>query len=706
MVDPTRSVRVLVIGAGPTPIPDSFRDGGAVRSTGESSRTPRYFLMAELKSSCESGETCAFRAADSSDIDQNGGVSGQQAGEADECDVPDGRGRWIHPVRPDRRQFLAASVVVVAGAVAGGAAVAPEPDGTREPARRAAFAADSAEVSIFPMPGTVTAHPRTGFSFRGVSVADLSAVTVTGSSSGAHTGDLVAHADGSGATFVPDEVFDEGETVTVTAPVSIRGADGSSCQVDIARLAPRPQAAGPVTQALQNGVSDFVSAPGISPPVIEVVQPAEDIDDGYIVIGPKNGYSQKGPMILDYSGELVWFHPLDGVDARDVKVQTYQGEPVITWWEGEQVSGFGYGEAVVVGQDYREIARFGMGNGYTCDAHEVQLTEAGTALLVGYEPVWMDMSAWGGSSRAQVVDCVVQEVDVSDGAVLLEWHSIGQIGIEESYIEFTGEGQYDFLHLNAIAVDTDGSLLISARHTCAAYFLDRDTGSVLRRLGGKLSDYALPDDGVFILQHHVRRQDDGSISIFDNGGERGDITREWTRGLYLDLDEDAMTATVAGEIHHPEKVFAETQGSFQTLPGGDVFFGWGQLPRFSRLDANGKLLFDAQISPDINSTSYRADHAVWTGLPTWDPAAVASAGTGLKPDDDAGAAIHASWNGATQVASWRVRDRDTNRVLVSRSRTGFETTLHLAGSALQQLSGLRVEALDSAGTVLGSTVLS
>lgn len=606
---------------------------------------------------------------------------------------------------PNRRQFLAASVVVVAGAVAGGAAVAPEPDGTPEPTLADPFDVSSGDVSIFPMPGTVTARPETGFSFRGVSAAELAGVTATGSSSGVHRGGLVEHPDGNGATFVPENHFDEGESVTVTAPVTIRGAGGTSCQIAIARLAPRPTAQPPQTQDLDDGVSDFASAPGIRPPSIEVTQTADHLDDGYIILGPKNGYSQKGPMIIDYSGDLVWFKPLTGVDARDVKVQTYQGEPVITWWEGDQVSGWGYGEAVIAGQDYTEIARFDMGNGYSSDAHEFQLTEEGTALLVGYEPVWMDMSAWGGSSRAQVVDCVVQEVDVESGTVLLEWHSIGQVALAESYEEFTGDGQYDFLHLNAITVDDDGSLLISARHTCAGYFLDRDTGSTQRRLGGRRSDYAMPDEAFFILQHYIRRQADGRISIFDNGGDVEDATREWTRGLYLELDEDAMTATVSGEIVHPEKVFAETQGAFQTLSDGGAFLGWGQLPRFSRFDADGNLLFDAQISPALNCTSYRTVHYSWTGRPATDPSAVASTATDLVADDS-GSAVLASWNGATEVATWRVLDPDTGKQLAAAARTGFETALRVPGIGLQQLSGLRVQALDSSGTVLGGTVLA
>ena len=50
---------------------------------------------------------------------------------------------------------------------------------------------------------------------------------------------------------------------------------------------------------------------------------------------------------------------------------------------------------------------------------------------------------------------------------------------------------YDYLHLNSVEVDTDGNLLISARNTWTVYKVDRSTGAVLWRLGGKRSDFTI-----------------------------------------------------------------------------------------------------------------------------------------------------------------------------------------------------------------------
>ena len=53
-----------------------------------------------------------------------------------------------------------------------------------------------------------------------------------------------------------------------------------------------------------------------------------------------------------------------------------------------------------------------------------------------------------------------------------------------------------------------------ARHTHAVYKLDRVTGSVEWRLGGRASDFEIADDAVFLKQHDARRSADGTLKVF------------------------------------------------------------------------------------------------------------------------------------------------------------------------------------------------
>ncbi|MEE6296752.1 arylsulfotransferase family protein [Georgenia wangjunii] len=620
---------------------------------------------------------------------------------------PDDEGRSRPGRRRARRLLVMAGgvAVLVAGALS---YVELSRGGPAEPPVLAVDAA-SGGVSAFPVPGTAVIRPEAQLSFRGAT--DLDGIRIVGSESGEHTASVLAHSDGGGASLVPDEPFIEGETVTVSTGLDVRGADAGDYVLTVAELGERPDLEEPPVEELRGASPDpdgelaagyvrqYASAPGIEPPQVDVTGPeagtvavGDERSPGVTAVGVKNGFGQKGPLLVDDAGEPVFFLPLTGVDARDVQVQTFRGEPVLTWWEGLMGTGYGYGEAVVMDTTYAEVARLTMVGGYAADSHEFRLTDDGTALLMAYEPVRMDLRDVGGDAEGEVIDNVVQEIDVATGALLYEWHSLGQVGIAETYLEPPEEGdRYDYFHANSIEVDDDGDLLVSARHTCAVYSLDRQTGTVEWRLGGRESDFAMGEGTTFLKQHDARRAEDGMITLFDNGGTCGDVTRELSRGIALDVDETAMTAELTREVIHPDEIFSESQASYTELTGGHVFFGWGSVPRFSLMDAGGQVLLDGEIPEDLTVTSYRAQRVEWVGRPTTGPRAVVV-------DGEEGAAVHVSWNGATEVASWHVVD-GTGAEVAAADRTGFETTVPLPGTA--DAADLRVHAVAADGTLLG-----
>src|SRR5829696_6176360 len=236
---------------------------------------------------------------------------------------------------------------------------------------------------------------------------------------------------------------------------------------------------------LPRGVWAFRSRPDLGPAAVEVTaQARDDEDSGYVFVALKEGAGEHGPMILDGRGQPVWFEKY--TTARDFKVQFYRGEPVLTWWEGKVFAGHGVGEYVIFDDSYREVARVRAGNGYRGDLHEFSITPQDTALLTAYDAVSTDLSAAGGAEHSFAWDGIAQEVDIETGEVLFEWHSLDHVGVGESYIRAPEDPNllYDYFHINSIDTDHDGNLLVSARHTCAVYKVDRGTGKVLWRLGG------------------------------------------------------------------------------------------------------------------------------------------------------------------------------------------------------------------------------
>ena len=272
------------------------------------------------------------------------------------------------------------------------------------------------------------------------------------------------------------------------------------------------------------------------------------------------------------------------------------------------------------------------------------------------------------------------------------------MGLDETYATVSQDGSpgFDYFHVNSIEVDHDSNLIVSARETFAVYKIGRSTGEILWRLGGKKSDFEMRPGTRFAFQHDARRQRDGTISIFDNGttlfhGKVPEAVEE-SRAIVLELDEEQMSASLVREYTHGQH--ADAAGNVQVLPNGDVFVGWGRALSFSEFSPDGKLLFDASL-PSGNR-SYRAFRSLWSGHPTDRPAAVAERAS----EDEV--RVYASWNGATEVATWEVlagSHTDRLKPTGSAPRKGFETAIMFQTDEPY----VAVKARDRSGQVLGAS---
>jgi hypothetical protein len=381
------------------------------------------------------------------------------------------------------------------------------------------------------------------------------------------------------------------------------------------------------------------------------------------------------------------------VRAFNFEVQTYQGRDVLTWGQTP-------GEYVIFDSSYREIARFTAANGYNGDHHEFLISPQDTALITIYNAVPRDLSSVGGSRSGVVWQGIVQELDIQTGEVLFEWQSLEHVGLEETYVT-PSEDHYpgiDYFHINSIDVEPDDNLLVSARETSAVYKIDRKTGEVIWRLGGKKSDFEMGPGTRFAFQHDARRLPDGTISIFDNGSldfENGTPKAvEESRAIMLELDEERMSATLVREYTHPEKQYADAAGNMQVLPNGNVFVGWGRALAVSEFSKDGELLVDFRVSPEHRS--YRAFRFPWSGRPSDQPAAV------VERTSENELEVYASWNGATEVAAWEVLAGPHPGQLESLGqvpRDGFETAMVVQTSEPY----IAVQAKHRSGRVLGDS---
>ncbi len=561
------------------------------------------------------------------------------------------------------------------------------------------------DIAIFPSRDTWTASPATEISFRGVTPEALGPVTVVASQSGGHSGVMRAHADGNGVSFLPDARFDPGEIVTVTAGIPLGGKGGAHTfgVVRPADLTPAPESR--VTDDPELAPLTFKSRPDLLPPVMDVTTPANGTADGYVFLTSNVPNGQIGLTILDDEGEYIWFQPPDTAieSICDLRVQEYRGEPVLTWIEGAAPIGYAFAHYVIADTSYQPLVELQVGNGFPGgDVHEFRLTDRDTALVILYHPVEWDLSPVGGSRYARVIDNIVQELEVETGRVLFEWHSLDHIGVEESMRTYDPSGAgvvfndpFDYFHLNSVTEAPDGDLIISARHSFGIYKIGYPTGELVWRLNGKQSDFGMGPGTEFAWQHDAILFEDGVLTLFDNAenNQKLDGTVA-SRGLVLSIDEEAMTATLMQEYIHPTGILSVSQGNMQTLPNGNRFIGWGSAPVFSEFSDAGELIFNCRYPHGGNS--YRAYRMPWVGEPAERPAVAAAIAL------DGTVTAYASWNGATEVASWRVLAGATPTQLFaagSAPRAGFETAIEVTTSDPY----IAVEALGANGNILGAS---
>ncbi len=564
-------------------------------------------------------------------------------------------------------------------------------------------------VTVSPAPDSMDASHLTQISFLGVPAADIADVTVLGSRSGAHAGRLAAYSQGDGASFLPGRPFSEGEVVTVRA-VLRRGAGKiplawrfTVAEVDSTSRSletPPPPPPPPKQSELQH----FLSRPNLQPPTVTLsADSGGSHAPGDIFLAPYAGPGQYGPMILDGAGGLAWFKPIpSGERAADLRVQEYEGRPVLTWWQDPLIAGGRRDAGVVIADSsYQDIAIVRAANGYQPDLHAFEITPRGTALFTVYDAVRCDLSAYGGPADGAVADTLFQEIDLKTGLVRYEWHALDHVALSDSYMPVghggTAVSPWDYFHINAVSEHSE-DLLVDSRNTWAAYDIDARTGQIVWRLGGKQSSFRMGPGASPAWQHDAREEPDGTISFFDNGGTPK--VHSQSRAIVLALDKQTMTATLVSSFAHPTRLLAASQGDFQPLPGGDWFVGWGQEPFFSEFSPSGQVLFDAHLPAQYQS--YTVLKFPWAGTPE-QPPAVAVRREESKIGQHGGVVVYASWNGATQVTGWRVLEGASAarlKPVAEASRTGFETAIPSPGSGAR----LAVQALGASGQVLGVSV--
>ncbi len=264
---------------------------------------------------------------------------------------------------------------------------------------------------------------------------------------------------------------------------------------------------------------------------------------------------------------------------------------------------------------FRRIYRASVG--LETDNHELIVTPDGHYWTIGIQYVLTDMSQYVdcGSNHAEVKQYVIEEKD-ADNVVLWQWRTFDHFNImdgDTNQVNFCDD-VVNYAHVNSIALDQDGNVLISSRKLNEITKIDKETGNILWRLGGIENQFSIIDDPLegFTDQHMAREDQPGIVTVFDNGNFH---QPPHSRGVSYAIDTVAMTATYLQAYDDNDPVVeTNPMGSMQTLDNGNVVVGWTLNPQnmcLTEYDPQGNKVLEMHQSSTNTLRSYRSLKYPW-----------------------------------------------------------------------------------------------
>lgn len=407
------------------------------------------------------------------------------------------------------------------------------------------------------------------------------------------------------STHLPNSGLSSAQGDNVPAAASVSAEPGRELNPPAAVAAASP-AIRPMLTAKATKMSNGVSVPTGFPLI--TITTNNNPDPEYIFIENRGGGGTPWNVIFDNSGAPVWYQQTPD-ERPDMKVQ-HNG--VLT-----MLARTGGSRFVGLDTHYREITNYWAVNGYSTDQHELQVLADGTYFLIGLARQTVDMSRYvtGGNPSASVTEQVIQGFTPA-GELVFQWRAWDHFDIrdQQQLINLT-LSSFDFPHMNAIDVDTDGHILLSSRSLSEITKINRDTGEIIWRLGGVHNQFTFVNDSLNgpRNQHAVRMVTTNRYTMFDNGNLHSPSV---SRGVEYLLDPTNMTATIVWQYPATPttSLYSYYMGNAQRLPNGNTLINWavGNLPKLTEVRPDGTKAFEMNWTDGFEA--YRVWRCPWQGV--------------------------------------------------------------------------------------------
>jgi len=249
--------------------------------------------------------------------------------------------------------------------------------------------------------------------------------------------------------------------------------------------------------------------------------------------------------------------------------------------------------------------------GFALDIHDLTVLEDGSYYILGRDHITIDMSQYvtGGDTAAILVAHTIHHMDASDNE-LWRWNSFDHYDIldADDHVDLTLH-TIDWTHCNSVEVDNDGNIILSTRNFNEITKINRQTGEIIWRLGGKKNQFQfINDTRGFGRQHDARRHSNGNLILFDNGHF---LIPQYSSYVEYDLDEQNLTATLVRRYSRDESIFTLSRGAVQELPNENILISWGENinPYVTEIDTEDSIEFELVLPSLVHK--YRAYRFPW-----------------------------------------------------------------------------------------------
>lgn len=334
-------------------------------------------------------------------------------------------------------------------------------------------------------------------------------------------------------------------------------------------------------------------------PQFEIEQ-IDDVADGYLFLSFQQSSDLSFLCIMDNYGIPVY------IKETESTFHNFQLQPTgfLSYYDNDM------DKFVMVDSSFNSIDSYSITSEYFIDWHEFQVTTNNHVFLIGkdFRYVNMDTVQNNISSGSTVAGLVIQELN-EQKEMIFEWNSWDYFKITDTYIDLMNTNTIDYVHANAIEIDDDGHILLSSRNMSEITKINRHSGDIIWRLGGKNNEFTFLNDDGFSYQHSIRYLPNGNITLFDNGAfNSGSISR----GVVYDIDENNKTISLVKEYKSTDSILSFWMGNMQNLPNGNKIIGWGKNNNskvLSEFNSDGDEIFEV-FSKDSYET-YRAFRFPW-----------------------------------------------------------------------------------------------